>query len=337
MRSIIRRLLLRLRRRRLQLRALVKSRELDPIIDRTDQIEKSDIILVCTLRNERPMLPYFFDYYRKIGVGHFLFIDNGSTDGTTDFLTNQRDCSVWGSKASYKKSRFGMDWVNHILARHAQDHWVLTVDADEFFVYPHSDVRPLRALTDWLDNSSIKSFGALLLDMYSEKPIEETEYTPGTNPFDSLCWFDSGNYTIRKNALFGNLWIQGGPRMRAFFADRPNQAPALNKTPLVRWKRGYVYYSSTHSLLPRGLNRVYDEWGGEKASGCLLHAKFSHLLKGKALEELDRRQHYAASREYRAYRDGMDRGTVLWTEESVRYVGWRQLEGLGLMSTGGWI
>jgi hypothetical protein len=33
----------------------------------------------------------------------------------------------------------------------------------------------------------------------------------------------------------------------------------------------------------------------------------------------------------------MDRGTVLWTDQSERYVGWRQLEGLGLMSTGGWI
>ncbi len=51
-------------------------------------------------------------------------------------------------------------------------------------------------------------------------------------------------------------------------------------------------------LLPRGLNQVYDEWGGEKASGCLLHAKFLDTFSDKAEEELDRRQHYADSHEY---------------------------------------
>ena len=56
----------------------------------------------------------------------------------------------------------------------------------------------------------------------------------------------------------------GGP---VFFADRPERAPALNKVPLVRWDRRYAYVSSTHMLLPRGLNAVFDEWGGEKASG----------------------------------------------------------------------
>jgi hypothetical protein len=66
---------------------------------------------------------------------------------------------------------------------------------------------------------------------------------------------------------FGNLWIQGGPRARMFFTDAPERAPALNKMPLVRWHRSYAYVSSTHMLLPRGLNLVYDEWGGEKASG----------------------------------------------------------------------
>ena len=31
-------------------------------------------------------------------------------------------------------------------------------------------------------------------------------------------------------------------------------APALNKTPLVKWERGHCFVSSTHSLLPRALN-----------------------------------------------------------------------------------
>ena len=69
-------------------------------------------------------------------------------------------------------------------------------------------------------------------------------------------------------------------------ADWPERAPALNKIPLVKWHRDYAYVSSTHMLLPRGLNLVYDEWGGEKASGVLLHAKFIDTFSAKAKEEL---------------------------------------------------
>ena len=336
--SLITRLIrLRIQRRRLQLRALRKSGELELVHDQTDRINSGDLLLCCTLRNEVDRLPFFINYYRKLGINHFLMIDNGSDDGTTAFLEEQPDVTIWAAKGSYKRSRFGMDWVNFILRHYGTGHWVLTVDADEFLIYPHSDVRPLRALTDWLDTSSIKAFGTLLLDMYSKRPISDMRYRPGQNPFNELAWFDAANYSIKKDQLHGNLWIQGGPRMRAFFANAPQEAPALNKIPLVKWQKGYVFFSSTHSLLPRGLNRVYDEWGGEKTSGCLLHAKFLHLLKDKSLEELERRQHYAESREYRAYLSGMEAKTSLWTTSSIKYRNWQQLEDLGLMSSGGWI
>jgi hypothetical protein len=42
---------------------------------------------------------------------------------------------------------------------------------------------------------------------------------------------------IERNWTFGNLWIQGGPRARRFFADDPERAPALNKIPLVAGRK----------------------------------------------------------------------------------------------------
>ena len=124
-------------------------------------------------------------------------------------------------------------------------------------------------------------------------------------PLEIASWFDAGNYSIYKNRKFGNLWIQGGPRARKFFPDEPWRAPALNKIPLIKWDRNYAYVSSTHMVLPRGLNLVYDEWGGEKASGVLLHTKFLDTFSVKAAEELSRKQHYANSHEYRAYASGL--------------------------------
>jgi hypothetical protein len=124
--------------------------------------------------------------------------------------------------------------------------------------------------------------------------------------------------------------------MRLMFADDPASAPALNKIPLVKWRSSYVYESSTHMLLPRGLNRVYDETGGERPSGCLLHAKFLDTLADKVSEELQRNQHYARGREYRALAEGFGRNPDLWCRWSEKYINWRQLEILGLMSKGNW-
>lgn len=327
---------LRIQRRRWRIRAFRKRRELNSIADRTKHIRRGDILVFSTLRNEKIRLPFFLKYYRDIGVNHFFIVDNGSTDGSAEYLADQPDVSLWHTEAGYKRARFGVDWLNWLQMRYADGHWALVVDPDEFLVYPFCDTRPLRALTDWLDASSIKSFSAMLLDMYPKGRIDAEPYQAGQDPLQIANWFDSGNYTITKNKIFGNLWIQGGPRQRVFFPDKPAKAPALNKIPLVKWDRKYAYVSSTHMLLPRGLNLVYDEWGGEKASGVLLHTKFLDTFTAKAAEELERKQHYAASVEYKAYAETLQDDPELWCKWSEKYINWRQLEILGLMSKGNW-
>ncbi|SFJ60585.1 glycosyltransferase family 2 protein [Celeribacter neptunius] len=327
---------MRLRRKRALWQAFRARHELSLIQDNTGRIRPDDLLLVCTLRNERVRLPYFLQYYRDMGVSHFLFIDNDSDDGSRDFLLGQDDVSIWHTTASYRKSLFGVHWMNWIARKYCHDHWMLTVDVDEFLVFPFCDTRPIPALTDWLDNSGIRSFSAMLIDMYPKGPVDGQPYLEGQNPFEIAEWFDSGNYMISINPEYYNLWIQGGPRARLFFNDDPYNAPSLNKIPLVKWHRDYAYMQSTHMLLPRGLNYVYETEGGEKASGALLHAKFLSTFVQKTEEELQRRQHYAGSREYLAYHDRLKDDPELWCNWSEKYINWRQLEILGLMSKGNW-
>ena len=333
--GVLRSYMLRLQRKRWKFRALRKRRELTVVEDRTSSIKPSDILLFCTFRNEDIRLPYFFDYYRKLGIDHFIMVDNGSTDGGDAFAAEQPDVSLWSTDAGYGNARFGMDWLTYLQWRYAHGHWALTVDVDEFFVYPFCDTRPLAALGDWLDASDVRSFGVLMLDMYPKGPVGDAAYERGMDPLAVADWFDSGNYTIDHNKRMRNLWIQGGPRARAFFADRPEKAPALNKVPFIKWDRRYTYVSSTHMVLPRGLNLVYDQQGGEKTSGILLHAKFINTFADRAREEASRGQHYEAGKEYGKYAESVDE-TDLWSKWSVQYINWRQLEGLGLMSKGNW-
>lgn len=327
---------LRLQRKRALWRAFRARRQLACVQDNTPRIRHDDLLLVSTLRNERVRLPYFLSYYRGMGVRHFLMIDNDSDDGTREYLLGQKDVSVWHTTASYRNALFGVHWMNWIAGKYCHGHWTLTVDVDEFLVFPFCDTRPIPALTDWLDSSGIRSFSAMLIDMYPKGPIDAQPYREGQDPFEIAEWFDSGNYMISTNPVYRNLWIQGGPRARLFFAEEPVNAPALNKIPLVKWHRSYAYLQSTHMLLPRGLNLVYETRGGEKASGALLHAKFLDTFMEKTEEELTRRQHYAGSREYVIYHDRLQRDPDLWCNWSEKYINWRQLEILGLMSKGNW-
>lgn len=337
MRELARAYRLRWKRRRLLFRALRKRRQLRSVIDRSAQIRPQQILVASTVRNEIVRLPYFLEHHRRLGAGHFLFVDNDSTDGTGDFLKEQPDVSLWFTQDSYRLSRFGMDWLTWLLMRYGHGHWCLTLDADEIFIYPHHDTRPLCALTEWLEQSGRQSFGALMLDMYPKGRLSDHSYAPGDDPFEALCWFDGDNYWATRKPDLQNLWIQGGVRARAFFADRPRRAPTMSKAPLVKWNRRYAYVSSTHSLLPRRLNHVFDTLGGEVASGILLHSKFLPVVLERSVEEKHRREHFANSRLYDSYYDSLSADPDLWCESSTKLISWRQLEAMGLMSKGNWL
>lgn len=328
---------LRWKRRRLLYRALRKRGELRPRIDRTAAIRKGDILAFATIRNEAIRLPWFLDHHRRLGVSQFLVVDNGSDDGSTDLLAEQPDVSLWTTDHSYKASRFGMDWLTWLLMRHGHGHWCLTVDADELLIYPYCDSRDLRALTHWLDAQGRPMLGAMMLDLYPRGPVGDQAYHAGDDPLATLQWFDPAGYGIRIQQPMGNLWIQGGPRARAFFAADPRRAPTLNKVPLVKWHWRHAYVNSTHSLLPPRLNRIYADDGGEAPSGLLLHTKFLNTIVDRARIEQQRGEHFSNSALYDRYYYALTENPDLWTPLSRRVTTWRGFESMGLMSRGGWV
>ncbi|MGL5010027.1 MAG: glycosyltransferase family 2 protein [Paracoccaceae bacterium] len=328
---------LRWKRRRYLFRSWRKSGQLRLLSDRRAAIAPDAILAVLTVRNETVRLPWFLDHHRKLGVDHFLIVDNASDDGTTAYLSSQPDVTLWSTPHSYRLSRFGVDWTTWLQNRYAHDHWCLTLDADELFIYPYWETRPLRALTGWLDRHGQRSLAAMMLDLYPEGALAEARYAPGQDPTEVLSWFDAGNYGIKRQDPPGNLWIQGGVRARAFFSADPRRAPTLNKTPLVKWHRSYAYINSTHQILPPKLNQTYGTDGTEVTSGVLLHTKFLPIVVAKSTEEKARREHFSNSALYEDYYDSLIANPRLWCAASKRYAGWRQLEAMGLMSRGGWV
>ncbi|MCH2248297.1 MAG: glycosyltransferase family 2 protein [Cognatishimia sp.] len=332
--KLLRQLRLRRRRQGLLWRAFRARRQLKLVQDQTDQIASGDILLFAVVRNEETRLPHFLEYYRALGVEHFLIVDNASNDGTRALLADQSNVSIWETKASYRASRFGMDWVNRLLAKYGHGHWCLTVDADELLVFPKALGATLPDLVGHLERNSQLGFGALMLDMAPEEALGTATYSAGQDPIETLPFFDPGPYRSERQSPLNNMWVQGGLRERKFFADRRRRSPTLNKIPLMKWNRRWAYVISTHSILPPKLNMIYDGPSGETPSGALLHTKFLPEIVSKSEIEKQRGEHFTQPELFDGYYDEVSASPVLWDETCIRYEGPDQLEALGLISVG---
>src|SRR3712207_6527634 len=101
----------------------------------------SGVPCFSVVRNELYFLPHFLRHYRKLGVGHFIFYDDGSTDGSRELLLGEPDCTVLGSDYSFQQRMpdgkpFHYHARSQIPEQFAPDQWCLTVDADEFLFLP---------------------------------------------------------------------------------------------------------------------------------------------------------------------------------------------------------
>ncbi|WP_159437689.1 glycosyltransferase family 2 protein [Ferrimonas marina] len=302
------------------------------ISDKSKSVGAKDILLFCTLRNEAHRIEFFLDYYRNLGVKHFFFVDNGSDDSFQELVSSHDDVTVYYTEASYKASNFGMHWLNHLLRKHGTGHWCVTCDPDEFLVYPKSDVLDLYDLTTYLDSNHRPSFFTLMVDMYGKGSLSDSNYLPGTNPLEVNPYFDKYGYFFTENHRYNSLWCQGGVRLRTMFKDNPIAAPAINKTPLVKWKWYYSYLSSMHMAIPRRLN------GGFKhgLTGAVLHFKFIAAFQEKMVEEMERGQHYGDSAEYKRYLQFLKDSQNYCDDMSIEYKGWQQLDQLGLIKANEW-
>ncbi len=213
---------MRLKRRRLLFRSIRSRHQLAPVVDRTALISPNQILCFSTIRNEAARLPFYLRHYRALGVAHFLFVDNGSDDGSVDLLAQQPDVSIWKTSASYKGARFGVDWLGWLQMRYGHGHWCLTADADELLVIPHMPDRNLHGLTDYLDAHDIPAFGAMMLDLYPRGPLSEAKCPPGDDPSQVLNWFDAANYSWEVLSRYGHISIRGGVRKRLFLKATQN-------------------------------------------------------------------------------------------------------------------
>jgi tetratricopeptide (TPR) repeat protein len=291
------------------------------------QLEPADILCCAAVRNELPKLPFFLEFYRDRGVDRFFFIDNGSSDGSIEFLLTQPGVNVWSSLLSFKQSHFGAGWFEVLLRSYAVGHWALLVDADELLVYPDFETKSLRMLCREFEQKNKRAFDAVLLDMYSDKPIADTHYQAGQSFIEACPYFDRQfcSRRIESGGPFNNqISFFGGLRQRIFGTEGNYY---LSKVPLMKYDTDCILSGGQHwTNLPRPL--IAD------SSGCLLHFKFFSSFEAYVREQVVREEHYGNAIQYKEYLRKIGSGSHLGlfdSRYSVRFKHSCQLVEMGIM------
>ncbi len=290
-------------------------------------ISPDEILCCVTVRNERARLPWFVDYYRQLGVDRFFFVDNGSTDGTFEWLTGEQDIHVWTSDLEFNRSNFGSAWFELLLRQHGVGHWCLTVDIDEFLVFEGSPERNLRTLCADLDRRDKRVATGLLLDLYGDRPIADAVYEDGQDPLSLCRYFDRRAYHSRSERAgqYGNQAVYfGGVRQRVFPTEHDY---ILSKAVLLRYTPDVVLTPGQHFTNVDEENIAADEI-------CLLHFKFFSSFMNYARNEAAREVHAMAGEQYKAYLRVLKENRYLSLYDpslSVRYENPQQLLDLGLL------
>jgi glycosyltransferase involved in cell wall biosynthesis len=298
------------------------------LLHQAPRILPGDILCCSVVRNEVQRLPYLLSYYRQQGVNWFLIIDNDSTDGTQDYLRAQPDVSLWKGDRPFSQVNFGSAWFELLLRKYGVDHWCLTIDADEILYYTDCETRNLRALCADLDQQYKRAFCALLLDMYSDRPIQATHYQPGQNFLEVCPYFDRQFFhqaIVETTKEFeGQKRYVGGMRERVFGATGDYY---LNKVPLIKYRPDLVLMGGQH-LVGISADEVAQE------TGALLHFKYFASFQTYVASEVQRQQHYADAFQYREYATKLSQTESLKLfdpDQSLRLHSSQQLVDLGVM------
>ena len=281
----------------------------------------SQVRLFATLRNERQKLPWFFEYYRSIGITEFYMIDNGSDDGSDKYISVQDDAHLFHSNENFRDNLYATYWLNYLIQTYGNDGWAINADIDEMLVLPGLLENGIGHCIKQLEARGDEAVLAPLLDMYPETIAKGESYQSGDTPLDHSPYFDN-SFAQNPQVNCPYVEIQGGSSERF---TKNQSVDILTKVPLFRAASGIKMFYICHQLTPAKVSSM---------TGALLHFKFVGPFMEKIHAEAERGVHFSSGKRYKllaAYFDNQIDKTLLGPK-SVRYENAEQLSELGIIS-----
>lgn len=249
-------------------------------------------IVLSVVRNENERLPDFFRHYREAGIEKFVFLDNGSTDGTAEFLAEQPDTDLYRCARPFNwMKKHG--WINLLISMYGRERWFIYVDGDEHLVFDGiDDGRTFADFAKIMSAKGLRRVRGCLIDMYSKGPLLQSTYNRGERLLDTYPYFDSEGYKEEKYKQI--ISRKGGPRQRAFGRADANFRPEMTKYPMFRLS-GHDVFANPHHIWPYDGNFDSDCYFG------ILHFKFLPDVQKRIKEAIENENYWGGSMEYKCY------------------------------------
>ncbi|UQZ75702.1 hypothetical protein C2I17_14715 [Niallia circulans] len=261
-------------------------------------------ILICVVKDDLYRIQQLYHHYRNLGVKNFAILDNGSTDGTFEFLMRQNDTDLFRVEAKYTTMNREA-WVNRLIAYYGFNRWYINVDSDELLIFNECENKSIIDLINFFENNNITRARALMVDMYNEGRLFNSNVIDDI--YNEFCYFDLNTYYKEETTAYFDE-VRGGPRERLF-----GHNPLLTKYPVFKFMPGDIQGKS-HYQFPYIKN---------KNSNCylaLLHYKFlpNDLLKYKNIAEQG--NYHNGSIEYKKYIEvyNSQKSTTFYYNNSIR-------------------
>lgn len=283
-------------------------------------------VVISVVKDEYDRLADFLRHYREAGIERFFFIDNGSTDGTVEFLCAQPDCHVRQIVAPFDWRR-KHGWITlaiDIIGR-GRDVWYIYADADEHIVFDGLGKMTFGDLCRRMEGRGITRMRGMLVDMYRDGSLLGSTYEPGSRLLAAYPYFDGAGYDERRFREI--ISRKGGPRQRVFGPAAAEFRPEMSKYPIFKLS-GYDIFANPHHVWPYDANFT---------SPCvlgLLHFKFlpDTLMRIEAAVRAE--NYWGGSIEYKCYQKilSQDPGLSLMGQVSRHFHTPRSLLDAGLIS-----
>lgn len=283
----------------------------------SDNLEMSDDpyepTLLTVVRDDLERMKLFFLHYRKLGVKQFVVIDNGSTDGTLEWISQQQNTRCYRVSVKFlTASKIG--WIEKVLALTGYNRWYVVVDSDELLDYVGSEHNNLKSLILHAIDNGYKHMNGYMLDMYSGKPLFAEECR-NNEIVSRLRYFDESSYTLNHNysPIIDKMVVSlfGGPRSRVF----KNTGPCLNKQSMFYYD-SETLYCSPHYFWP------YNRWDEMSCSYVLRHYKFLKHDLCEFKKRIEEKGFWNGSKEYQNYLQTYyaNSGICMKSKESKEYI-----------------
>ena len=266
-------------------------------------------VVLCLVKNGMEHLPSFMNHYKGLGFKDFVFMDNGSSDGTLDYLVKS-NCTVYQCSLGYEEFIYAMkQFLVHLCGRGC---WTLYVDVDELWLYPGCNTIDLSRFINYLDRAGYNACQAHMLDMFP-KNFQFSDDTKDNN--SGVLGEDYPFFTLQglKKSPFDRYFIQddgkrfqyhGGVNQHLFGLENIY----LSKIPLIKLDKNMLVHITSHISKHVVLADL---------SCALLHYKFTNAFFVKAKNIVEEKRDRWAVDYYGKILKKMEGGAIIMAEQDT--------------------